>query len=379
MKVIIVGGGISGMATAWELAQQMQRAKAGALVTLVEAGDAGRMGATWASAGLLAPHVLEADEPHAEARTKLIMASHALWADYARELQAASGIDVGYRTDGSLVTAWDSESGERLKGYYERQQRWGVEVKWLTGDEARAIEPELTENITAAVLSPIDHQVENRLVGKALREAITRAGVTLREHATVEEIRIEGDRVTGVRVLGETLDADAVVLAAGAWSRSIAGLPEGIRPPVRPVKGQILALQMPPDKPLIKHLVWGGGVYIIPRNSGRVVIGATVEEQGFDTQNTAGGVMRLLRSACEAIPAFADLPIAETWAGLRPGSADDTPILGATGVRGLTLATGHFAHGIVLAPITAQTISHVVLTGETPAEIAAFGIGRFKG
>jgi glycine oxidase len=188
---------------------------------------------------------------------------------------------------------------------------------------------------------------------------------------------VANDRVQGVRLADKMLMVKTVVLAAGAWSRDIDGLPDEVRPPVRPVKGQMLAVQMPRHAPLLKHVVWGPDAYLVPRLDGRLLIGATVEEQGFDMQLTAGGIFELLRGAWETLPGIYDLPIVELWAGLRPGSRDDAPILGPTRVEGLIMATGHFRNGILLAPVTAYAISHFILTGELIETVKPFTLERF--
>jgi glycine oxidase len=370
MSEVIVGGGIQGLSIGWYLA------RAGRSVTIVERGEAGHE-ATWASAGMLAPHVATAT-PAETLRSRLVLNSHALWPNFADELQQASSIAIGYRTEGSLVTAHDQPGIERITAHHNLQHEWGIDTQWLSGDEARKLEPHLASDVIAAVFSEIDHQVDNRKVAQALRGAFLSAGGELREHTPVTEILFDNERARGVRCSNETLEASTIILAAGAWSASIAGLPNEVIPPVRPVKGQILAVQMPLDGPLVRHLVWGHGVYLIPRLDGRLIVGATVEEQGFDTQLTAGAVLGLLQSACATIPAIRDLPIHEMWVGLRPGSLDDAPILGTTAIRGLILATGHFAHGIVLAPITAKAICHFILTGETLADMHPFAPSRFS-
>jgi glycine oxidase len=308
----------------------------------------------------------------------LLLESHARWPAFTQELKEASGVDVGYRTEGTLVVALDRDQVERLRFQYEFQRKLGLELTWLSGDAARQREPHLSRNVIAALYSPHDHQVDNRQVLLALRQAFLAAGGTLREHASVAEILVEKGEVQGVRLIsGEILHAPVVVVAAGAWSATLPGLPPEARPPVRPVKGQMLALQTPLDAPLLRHVVWGRDVYLVPRKDGRLLVGATVEEKGFDAQLTAGGVYTLLRRAWEILPGIDEAPIVEMWAGLRPGSRDDAPILGATPVKGLILATGHYRNGILLAPITADAISHLILTGETPESIRNFGIGRF--
>lgn len=371
--IAIIGGGVCGLAIGWRLAQ------AGRAVTVFERGEAG-LGATWAAAGMLAPQV-EA-EPSEEPLLKLALESRAMWPDFARELEAASGIAIDYRTEGTIVVAHDRDDVERLRFQYDFQRQLGLDLEWIPGSEARRREPHLARSVTAAVFSPLDHQVDNRKLARALSAAFTGAGGELREHAEVLEILADGDHVTGVRFAAQrlgrrSLAADAVVLAAGVWSRDIGGLPQALRPPVRPVKGQMLALQMPPGAPLLSHVVWGPAVYLVPRSDGRLLVGATVEEKGFDTTLTAGGVLDLLREAWETLPGIYDLPLVETWVGLRPGSRDDAPILGATEMGGLIMATGHHRNGILLAPVTGRAIADLLIDGATPESIAPFSLARF--
>jgi glycine oxidase len=247
----------------------------------------------------------------------------------------------------------------------------------LTAAEARSREPHLKPGIAAAVFSPRDHQVENRLLGQALAVAARRAGVELIEHCPVREITIAGGHASGV-VTGRGHDpADIVVLAAGAWSREIGGIPPAYLPPVRPIKGQMLALQMDPAAPLLRHVLWLPHGYLVPRRDGRLVIGATVEERGFDTSLTAGGLFALIEGAWRAVPAIEELPIAETWVGFRPGSRDDAPMLGPSGLDRLVVATGHHRNGILLTPVTADVVSAYILSGRLPEIAGPFSPERF--
>ncbi len=372
-ETVIIGAGICGLAIGWRLAQ------AGHEVTVVDRGPAGR-GATWAAAGMLAPQV-EA-EPGEEGLLPLLLESRAMWAEFARELEAASGRSVGYRDEGTLVVALDRDERENLRFRYDYLVSLGLDLEWLDGRAARAHEPMLARAVSAGIYSRLDHQVDNRAVVDALAAAFVAAGGTLIEGTPVEEVLIRSGRVEGVRLAdprlrGDRLDAAAVVVAAGAWSRNIGGLPDAARPPVRPVKGQMLALRMDPARPLIRHVVWGPEVYLVPRGDGRLIVGATVEEMGFDTSLTAGGMLELLRSAWQTLPGVYDLALVESWAGLRPASRDDAPILGPTGIDGLVMATGHHRNGILLAPITAHGIAHYLLRGEVLPAIAPFGLARF--
>jgi glycine oxidase len=228
------------------------------------------------------------------------------------------------------------------------------------------------------VLSPQDTQVDNRKLAAALRIAAIAAGANINEHRPVSAISLNGERADGIVLADSTkVAADVVVLAAGAWSRSIAGIPPELRPPVRPIKGQMLALRMDAAAPLVTHVVWAPGAYLVPRRDGRLLVGATVEEKGYDISLTAGGMLTLLEAAWRAIPAVEELPIEEMWVGHRPGSRDDAPILGAAPIQGLVYATGHHRHGILLAPVTADAITRLVLDGLAEPLIWPFSIERF--
>jgi glycine oxidase len=342
--IVIIGGGICGLGIGWWLARQ------GAGVTIVERDAAGQA-ATWAAAGMIAPR---AEVEHGEeALLPLALESAAMWAGFAAELEQASGIDIDYRTHGTLVAALDRDDLEYLENRFEYFQTLGLEVDWLSGYAARQKEPHLARAVTGGIFSKLDHQVDNRKVATALRTAYLAAGGVLREHLAVDEVLISDRRVTGVRAGEEHIAADAVVLAAGAWSRNLAGLPDVARPPVRPLKGQMLSVAMDPRNPLLEHVIWGPGngivpgIYLAPKGDSRLIIGATVEEMGFNTEMTAGGMFELLRAGWELLPGIYDLPIIESWAGLRPASRDDAPILGPTAIDGLVLATGHHRNGIL--------------------------------
>lgn len=366
--IAIIGGGVCGLGIGWRLAQ------AGRSVTVLDRGQAG-MGASWAAAGMLAPQV-EA-EPSEEPLLALSLESRQLWAEFASEVEAASEMKVNYRREGTLVVALDRDDVERLRYRYDFLTSLGLDLEWITGAEARRREPHLARGVSAAVFSALDHQVDNRRLSAALREAYVRAGGILRENTAVREIIHEGGHVTGLRLEDDELEADTVIVAAGPWSRDIPGLPEALKPPVRPLKGQMLALQMPRGASLLDRVVWGPDIYLVPRGDGRLLIGATVEEMGFDASITAGGMMDLLRDAWQVLPGIYDLPVVESWVGFRPASRDHAPILGPTAMAGLIMATGHHRNGILLAPITARTIADYVLSGEVPAAILPFSLDRF--
>jgi glycine oxidase len=371
-RVAIVGAGVCGLGIGWRLAA------AGCPVQVFDRGQAGH-GATWAAAGMLAGGV--ECEPGEAALLALTRLSQDRWPAFARELAEASGIDPEYRDQGTLVVALTRDDVAALRFNYDFQQSLGIPLEWLSGAEARRREPHLRPGTAAAVFSPNDHQVENRRLALGLKQAFLGAGGRLHEETPVEAIAISGGpgggRARGLQVDGQRIEADVVVLAAGAWSRGIAGLPPEALPPVRPVKGQMLALQMDPAAPLLSHVLWAPGIYLVPRRDGRLLVGATVEEKGFDERLTAGGVFSLIEAAWRAVPTVEELPIAESWVGFRPTSRDDAPILGPTPVEGLVLATGHHRNGILLAPVTADAVSRFILTGELAPEIAGFGLERF--
>jgi len=359
---------VSGLGIGWRLAQ------AGWAVDVFERGRAGH-GASWAAAGMLAAGV-EA-EPGEETLLALNLASQRLWPAFARELEAASGIDVGLRTEGTLVVATNQDEAAELRFRFDFQRRLGIEVEWLDGRSARRREPYLRPGVVGAVWSPDDHQVDNRRVVRALALAFVLAGGRLHEDMPVEHVEIEAGRARGVVAGGRTHMADVVVLAAGAWSREVAGLPDAVRPPVRPLKGQMLALRMDPAAPVVDHVLWGPNIYLVPRRDGRLIVGGTVEERGFDPNLTAGGVFGLLEAAWRLVPTIEELPIDEMWVGFRPTSRDDAPILGPTAVEGLVMATGHHRNGILLTPVTADSIGRFLATGRLDAALTPFLPGRF--
>jgi glycine oxidase len=358
-----------GLGIAWRLAQS------GCSVTVYDRAEAGR-GASWAAAGMLAAAI--ETEPGEEKLLALTLESQRMWPDFARELEAASGTSIAYRDEGTMVVALTRDDAEQLRFTYEFQKSLGLELNWLSGADARRREPHLRPGIPGAVLSLRDHQVENRLLGRALAEAARRAGTLLYEHCPVREVGLAHERACGVMTERGYDRADVVVLAAGAWSREIGGIPRSHLPPVRPIKGQMLALRMDPKVPLLRHVMWlPRGGYLVPRRDGRLIVGGTVEERGFDDSVTAGGLFALIESAWRAVPAIEELPLDEAWVGFRPGSRDDAPMLGPSGIDRLVIATGHHRNGILLTPITAQLISAYILTGHMPKSAEAFDPGRF--
>lgn len=367
--VAIIGAGVCGLGIGWRLAQ------AGCRVDIYDKGEVGR-GASHAAAGMLAAGV--ETEPGELALLALNRRSQQAWPAFAHDLEAAAGTDIGYRDDGTLVIALTRDDERQLRFIHDYHVKAGIDVMLLRGGEAREREPYLNPRIPAAVWSPNDHQVDNRALTAALAKAARKAGAQLHERAGVKAIRIDGNKAVGVVCDGQTIQADRIILAAGAWSRIIDGLAPDAQPPVRPIKGQMLALQMDPEAALLRHVLWAPGIYLVPRDDGRLLIGATVEEKGFDETITAGGQYALLDAAWRAVPGIEELPIIETWVGFRPGSRDDAPILGPGPVENLVYATGHHRNGILLAPLTADLISQYVLNGTLDPDLDSFLLSRFN-
>ena len=372
-KIIIIGGGAIGLGIGWQLT------KAGASVTIYERAQAGRA-ASWAAAGMLAPLA----EAHSEEPELLKLGCQSLerYPQWVSELETDAEMSIGYRVEGTLIVGLEPDDTHQLRHLYTAQQDLGLDVEWLTGREAREIESALSPRVTAAIRCATDYQVDNRLMIQALQHAYQAGSGVLHENSTIKKIVIENGVATGVQTQDGFQAADTLILAAGCWSAQIDGLPDPIIPPVRPVKGQMLALQME-EGIIVKNVIrtvrarYPTSVYLVPRTDGRLIVGATSEEMGFDTRLTAGGVFELLRGAWEAMPGIYELPLLETWTGLRPGSRDNAPILGKTPVENLIYATGHYRNGILLTPITAYEIAKLILTGETSETIAPFQLDRF--
>jgi glycine oxidase len=364
VHTIIVGGGAIGLAIAW------RAAVSGTRVTVVDP-DPGK-GASWAAAGMLAP-VAEAHYGE-DALLELSIAAAGRWPAFADELSDTAGRDAGYLPCGTVVVARDNDDQAVLADALSFRRRLGLAVEKLTARELRRLEPALSPRVRGGLYVAGDHQVDNRALVLALLAACEHVGVRI-ERASVGRIDVRGETVQGVTLAeGNHLAADAVVLAAGAWSGQVPGLPPAAVPPVRPVKGELLHLR---GDPLVSHVVRGLDVYVVPRADGRVVVGATSQEQGFDKRVTAGGVLDLLRYAYELLPGITELELVEVTAGVRPGSPDNAPLLGATAVEGLLLATGHYRNGIHLTPVTADAIARL-LRGQAADDIAAFSPLRFR-
>jgi glycine oxidase len=367
MHVTIIGAGVIGLSIGVELLRRDVK------VTLFDKGTAGRQ-ASWQAGGMLAPDAeIGFEEPELYQFSR---SSVNRFPEFVRKLEADSGLEVGFRTEGTLMVADDADSEARLRRIYDFQKEEGLGVRWISGREAREIEPFLAPRVSAAVVAPNDVQIDNQKLVLALIEAVRKLGGTILENTKIERIQPDEARPAVIDDAGTSHETDLIILSAGAWSRQIEGIPADARPPIRPVKGQMVELEM--IRPFaIEHVIRGPHCYVVPKASGRLLIGATAEEMGFDTQVTGGGVYKLLEGAWEILPGIYDLPLTATWAGLRPASRDHEPIVGYSSVPGLFVATGHFRHGIMHTPETAHIVAESIVNGETSAIPAPFSPLRF--
>jgi glycine oxidase len=320
-------------------------------------------------------------ELHYEGRELLALniESAARYPAFVAELADATGLDAGYRACGTVQAAWDAADLADLRALHAFQQSLGLASRLLTSRELRELSPALAPGLPGGLWAEGDHQVDPRRLHAALVAAAAAAGVAQRR-GQVATVDLIGDRVTGVTLAdGTRLAAGVTVVAAGAWARLVGGLPDDVRPPVRPVKGQTVRLRGPAD--LLPHVVRGAvkgnAVYVVPRTDGEIVVGASSEEAGFDVRPRAGAVYDLLRDAATLVPPLTETTFVGVDTGLRPGTPDNDPILGPARVPGLVLATGHFRNGVLLTPVTGDEIAAVVAGGPVAPILAAFGPDRF--
>jgi glycine oxidase len=366
-KILIIGGGIIGLSLGWQLA------KKGKDVEILERDKAGKA-ASYVAAGMLAPHS-EMGFEDMELFT-LCRKSLDMYPGFVEELSKDSGIKVEAEMQGCILPGFDRDDIERLRRIYDFREKVDLPVVWLSGTEAREIEPYLSPKCTGAIWIEEDGQVNNRLLLDALKIAFEKAGGKLYEDHLVERINIVNGKVKGAHFHEIDVDYGTVVLAAGAWSKKIEGIPENVLPPVRPVKGQIINLKMNESCNLSK-IVRAPDVYLLPKSDGRLIVGASNEEMGFDIDPTAGEIYRLLERGWETIPSIYDLTIESIEVGLRPGSRDHEPIIGDTDIEGLYYATGHYRNGILLTPVTAYELTDWIVTGKRSEILSPFQLSRF--
>jgi glycine oxidase len=360
---VVIGAGLIGLACAW------RARKRGLSVLVVDRAHEPASGASGVAAGMLAP-VTEADFGE-EGPLRVNLAGRKRWPAFAAELEEVSGLPTGYRESGALVVATDPDDAEALHRLLEFQRARGLETEWLPPSRCRRLEPGLSPRIAGGIVAAEDASADPRATSTALAAVVEEVALGV----DVESIEDDGTQVTGVRTAAGAIDCDHVVVAAGAWSSALA--PDN-GPPVRPVKGQILELQVrgaTPDP--LERIVRTPRCYLVPRGDGRLILGATVEEQGFDTAVTAGGVFRLLEAAWEVVPEVGELELVAARAGLRPGTPDNAPIVGPGEPKGVIWATGHWRNGVLLAPLTGDVVAGLLVGEPLPEELAPLAPARF--
>lgn len=364
--VLIVGAGTIGLGIGWILARQ------GTPVALFDRGAPGRA-ASWKAGGMLTPDAeLQFEEPELY---RLNRESLRRWPDFVETLEAETGIDLGFRTEGTLTVAPDEDSAAAMERVYRFQQKVGADVERLSGAEARDQEPFLAPHIAGAVYTD-DAQVNNRALVRALADGIQGHGSTIHTETPIDAVEPDSEHPAVVTSDGERIEGQRVIVAAGAWSRQIEGLDAATRPPVRPVKGQIIEMENTRAFDL-RHVVRGPDAYLVPKADGRLLVGATSEEKGFERNVTGGGLYTLLEGAIELVPGIRELPVQDIGVGLRPGTRDNAPLLGPSGAPGILYATGHYRHGILLTPVTAQEMARLVQTDTVSEWLEPFLPARF--
>jgi glycine oxidase len=359
----IAGGGVIGAAIALELAS------AGMKVALFDAREPGQE-ASWASAGIISA------APESPAMVPLLSISRAsakLYPEFVRNVETLTGIDVGYREYGTLEAILAEDAEAELNTLVAMHHGFGLKAEPLSAQQARRLEPSLTEDLQAAVLRPDEASVDNRQLMSALLGAVSSKGVEIFANTRVSSLWKDGNRCKGLIFSNDRVEAAWTIIAAGCFSPKI----EGVAPyaPVIPAKGQMVSLRC--EDISIRRVLWGEKIYLVPRNDGRILAGATVEHVGFDRHVSAGNLKKILTAAIELVPALEKAHVEESWAGLRPDSPDHLPILGPTDLEGLVVATGHFRSGMLLAPITARLVREWITSQTVSVECERFSPMRF--
>src|SRR5437660_12327340 len=363
-EVAMAGGGVVGGAIALELA------RAGLLVAVFDRQQPGQE-ASWASAGILSP---APESPGMIVMVPLGKASLALYPKFVAEVEEISGKNTGFRPKGTLEALFSHDTKAELSTIIALHHGLGLNAEPLRAEDARELEPALSEEVEAAVLRPEEGSVDNRALTTAILKAAERSGAEIFSGDGAKAIWREGNRCAGLLLQNEKVEAKWTIIAAGCFSATI----EGIAPyaPVRPAKGQMAALRA--DDLKMERVLWSERIYLVPRNDGSIVAGATVEYAGIGKRTTAGGIENIHSAAIELAPGLANARLEETWAGLRPDSPDHLPILGPTGVDGLLMATGHFRSGILLTPITARLVREWITEQRGSVDWDRFSPLRFQ-
>jgi glycine oxidase len=362
-EAVIAGGGLIGGAIALELAL------AGVRVAIFELGEPGRE-ASWASAGILSP---APENPATIPLVPLGKASMSLYPQFVARVEEISGQEVGFRAKGTVEALFSRDAARELSTHVALHHGWGLRAEAISAVDARELEPALSPEVEAAVLRPDEASVDNRALTQAVLAAARKSGAEIFAHREVRGIWREKQRCAGLLFENERVSANWTIIAAGSFSASIAGV--DTYAPVRPAKGQMVSLRA--ERLKIERVLWSDKIYLVPRNDGRILAGATVEYVGFDRKVTAGALAKVLSGALELAPDLAQARVEETWAGLRPDSPDHLPILGPADIDGLMIATGHFRSGILLTPITARLIREWITEQRVSVDWERFSPLRF--
>ena len=368
VDVAVIGAGVIGLSIAWRLICR------GLTVAVFDRAEPGS-GTSYAATGMLA--AAAEHEPGGEDLLTLALESQRQWLEFRVALEAATRTAIDYRNEGTLVVALGRDEVERLRFHHEQQRRAGLNTSWLNGMEVRRIEPGLRASAAAGIFCPDDHQVDQRRLVPALASAFVRRGGLLFQDNPVTSLDMAGGRVGGVLTPAGLCRAQTVVAAAGAWSTD-GLLPAVLDIPMRPLKGQALALRTSRQTGAPRHVIWTEQIHLAPKGDGRLIVGSTMEDTGFNPAITAGGVLALLEGVHRALPSSEEMEIEAVWSGFRPTTDDDAPIIGESGIPGLLLATGHHRNGILLAPVTATAIEQLITEGVMSGAASQFRLARFQ-
>lgn len=367
-EVLVIGGGVIGLS----IARELRKRGAGKIKVI----DRGSLGAesSWAAAGMLAPNI-ETDET--EGFHRFGMESLDTYPAFAKSLLEETGIDIELDRTGTLCLAFNDAEVAALQKTFEQQKKRNVEIAWLDTDDLRELEPTISSDAVAGLRYANDWQVENRKLIEALRKFAELNDISIVENVEVTELIKDGSGVTGVRTAADDIRSEWTVVATGAWTSliKIAGASFPVR--VKPIRGQMISFEST-ARPL-RHVVYSRRGYVVPRADGRVLVGATVEDIGFDKRTTSEAIESLRTAAVEISPRFAELEIAESWAGLRPFAADGLPVIGdVPGCTNALVATAHYRNGILLAPKTAELIAAKIIDDRDSEYFEMFGADRFE-
>ncbi len=368
VDVAVIGAGVIGLSIAWRLVCR------GLSVAVFDRAEPGS-GTSFAATGMLA--AAAEHEPGGDDLLALALDSQRQWLEFRATLEAEAGASIDYRDEGTLVVALGRDEVERLRFRHEQQRRAGLNTRWLNGMEVRGIEPGLRAAVAAGISCPDDHQVDPRRLVPALAAAFVRRGGLLFQNNAVTSLDMAGGRGCGLLTANSRCQAQIVVAAAGAWSAD-GILPAALDIPMRPLKGQALALRTSRQTGAPRHVIWTEQIHLAPKGDGQLIVGSTMEDTGFNPAITAGGVLALLEGVHRALPSSEEMEIEAVWSGFRPTTDDDAPIIGVSGVPGLLLATGHHRNGILLAPVTATAIEQLITTGAMSEAASRFGLARFQ-